>query len=281
MHYKLQVDNGSAFKSFESEFSISQGVGVDVGYYWFGRTKGSFIGIGTGLHYEIIQSGMALDSSFYSRKLDNSDIPIGADNIINYEERIWINGFRQTLKFDLVSIPVMFNYMTELDSRTLFDIGIGTKISFVNKNKVNLSQSEGTATYKGWYEVKFPDQSIGEFLLEDIAEYGYENNKSTTIAKYNRPVNSPLIYLVVNPSFSIPINEIIPNSFIQIGMNFQYGLNSFYNISERRNYIMNSPGYSNDVFSSGVRKNDFVVGFTIGLRYFNSENHQKDKIFKF
>ena len=179
----------------------------------------------------------------------------------------------------------MFNYMTELKSKTLFNLGVGTTISFVNKNSVELSQNEGTSTHKGWYQLEFPDETIGEYLMENpdniVDGYGYVTNAPAYIADVDRGINSTVIFLAIKPSFSIPLTERNENIYLDLGLSFQYGLNTLYNVDAGNGYLMDSPGNSNAVYSSGVKNNDFVFGFSVGFRYFNNDSEQKDKVFKF
>ncbi len=279
MTYLFMVDKNSAFKGYKNEFTLSHGIGLNAGYYWFNKKPGRFFGVSTGFIYEMMRSEMTLDSSFYSR----ADVPppIGDDNVEAYEERIWINNFQQSLKFNLYSIPVMFNFMTELNSKVLFNIGVGAKISFIDKNGLKLSQGSGTSTHKGWYTISFPDGTTGEYLLEDIDEYGYVTDKPAHIAQTTREINNTLMYLIINPTLSFPTSKLLKDSYIDFGLMFQYGLNPLYKNSSENEYLMAGPGNSNDVYSNGVKKNDVVIGLSIGFRYFNKENKQVDKIFNF
>lgn len=285
MYYRFQVDKNSAFKDFAGEFNISHGVGIDVGYYWFGKQKGRLLGIGTGISHELIKSAMILDSTFYAYTFSGNENPLGTNNVKDYEEWVWVNSFRHTINVDFISIPVVFNYMVELESKTLFNLGVGAKISILNKSSVNLSQTEGTTTHKGWYQVDFPDGTSGEYIIENpdnvVDGYGYVTNKTANIADFTREVNSTVVFLAVNPSFSIPISEKNNNLYLDLGLNFQYGLNTVYKINSGNNYIMESPGNSNSVYSGGVKKNDFVIGLSVGFRYFNNDDLQKEKVFKF
>jgi hypothetical protein len=285
MYYHFQLDQNSAFKDFASEWNVSNGIGLDVGYYWFGKKKGRFLGINTGVHFDMMKSSMSLDSIYYTQTFPSNENPLGENHVIAYEEQVWVNDFRQSVKFNFISIPVMFNYMTTLNSLTLFNLGVGANISITNKNSVELLQDEGTSTHKGWYQIEFPDETTGEYIMENpgntVDGYGYVTDAPAHIADVDREINSTLIFLAIKPSFSIPITEKNENIYLDLGLSFQYGLNTLYNVDAGNGYIMDSPGNSNAVYSSGVKNNDFVVGFSVGFRYFNSDDKQKDKIFRF
>jgi len=281
MYYGLLVDKNAAFKDFGNEFSISNSIGIDFGYYWFGKEKGTFFGVSTGFFYDMMKAGMTLDSTYYSSEYANGQTPVGSENIVFAEERVWLGDFRQTLKFNTYSIPLMFNYMKELETKTLFSLGIGTVFSFVNQNSIKLKQPSGWSTHKGWYEVEFPNQTKGKYLLEDIPEYGYVSDVSVSIAEYQRNTNSMLISLAIKPSYSIPINDLIDKAYFRIGLNLQYGFNTLYDTDQKSEHIMYGAGSSYDVFSNGVKNNSFIIGLNIGLTYFNSEISRKDSFFTF
>lgn len=283
MVYQFQVDQNTAFKDFENQYPLSNSIGLNVGYYWFGKRPGRYMGIETGFYYEMIQSSMTLDSSYYFVDRTNSVTTNESDaNTVNYyEERVWAKDFVQNIKFNLMTIPLMFHYMSEMDTKVLFDLGIGANISLVNENSIEISQDDGTSTHKGWYEITYCDGTTGEYLLEDIPEYGYENNVRASLADPSSGYNSTLVYLCINPTFSIPANGIFNHAYIDIGANFRYGLNTLFKNENHNKYIMESTGVSNDVFSNGVKNNDIAFGLSIGLRFFNNDDKRKDKIFKF
>jgi hypothetical protein len=278
----FQIDRASAFEVYQNIFKISHGIGAELGYFWPGRKQGEFYGLSTGLSYEKMNSRMFMDSTFYSIHLTGSAIPIGSDNINYYEERVWAVDFEQSLKYDLFSIPLMFNYITTMQSKSLFELGIGIKFSFLNQNSISLSQTNGHSTHKGWYEVTFPDESSGGYLLENLPEYNYVNNMPVTkIDQSNSENNNMVISLALKPSISIPIEEYVKNGHLQLGMMFQYGFNSIYKTNENERLLVEMPGSSNNVFSNGVGKNNFLVGFVIGFRYFDSNIHRADRAFRF
>lgn len=281
MHYFCQIDDASAFAGYNSEFVFSHGLGFDFGYYWPAKKSGDFYGVSTGFSFEMMKSGMFMDSAYYNTPLAGSDIPIGSDNILYYEERVWLKDFNQSVKYNLLSIPINISYLKTLNSKSLFELGFGAKVSFVSVNDISLNQNSGTSTHKGWYQLQFPDQTTGEYLIEDVPEYDYETDIQATIYNYERDVSSVIISLSLRPSFSIPIEELVKNGHLLLGMNFQYGFNSIYQMNDRKNLLLEEPGVSNDVFSNGVKKSNFIVGFTIGFRYFDSSIHRADKSFRF
>jgi hypothetical protein len=282
MHNFYQIDRSSAFDGYQNIFKISHGIGAELGYFWPGRKQGEFYGLSTGLSYDKMNSRMLMDSTFYSIHLTGSAIPIGSDNVNYYEERVWAVDFEQSLKYDLFSIPLMFNYITTMQSKSLFELGIGIKFSFLNQNSISLSQTNGHSTHKGWYEVTFPDESFGGYLLENIPEYNYVNSMPVAkIDQSNVENNTMIISMALKPSFSIPIEEFVKNGHIQLGMMFQYGFNSMYKINENERLLVENPGISHSVFSNGVGKNNFLVGFVIGFRYFDSNIHRADRSFRF
>lgn len=280
IYYGLLVDKEAAFKDFGNEFSISNSIGIDVGYYWFGKRNGTFLGVSAGFYYDMMKAGFILDSTFYSREYANGQTPVGSDNIVYAEERVWLGDFRQTLKFNTYSIPLMFNYMKELETKTLFGLGIGTVFSFVNQNSIKRLQPSGLSTHKGWYEVEFPDETTGEYLLEDIPD-DYVTDASVSIAEYNRNTTSMLISLAIKPSYSIPINDLIDKAYLKVGLNLQYGFNTLYDTDQKSEHIMYGAGLSNDVFSNGLKNNSLIIGLSVGLTYFNSEVSRKDRVFTF
>nr|NQU93219.1 hypothetical protein [Bacteroidota bacterium] len=161
----LPVDDGTLYKDFKSKPKISYNVSFSVNYFNEKTDKQLNWGVGAGLTYRSVRSEVKLDN-FYDTIADY-DHPV-LHTIDLYKQG---NDMKQSVKYSSLSIPLTGNLKYDFNEKTFLDIRVGivTNLNFSGTMK----QESGTATYKGYYEVVYGDNTVGKYLLEDIPEYGF------------------------------------------------------------------------------------------------------------
>jgi len=156
------------------------------------------------------------------------------------------------------------------------DLSAGLKFAIPLQNSVEIT-SAGTAIYTGTKQVTFSGDTHS-YLLEDLPSKGFSTYPSTLPVEMPE-VNSMISYIIIEPSISIPIEKTIENGFIDVGLQFQYGMSKLFNTADQQ-YLVDSHGSTHDVFSGGTTNKHFILGLSIGFRYFNEKTEKAYKSIK-
>jgi len=272
------------FAAYKSEFSLSNGFGINGQYFWFVKKNGVIIhdasyGLSLGVYVENYTSKMKFDNFYYDDIIPGStegqafyDLDF-ADTVL-----IGLEGYQQELSYSAISIPVQGHYNTWFKSKKAFyTLAAGLSFTLPGVSSVKVSQTKGFADYKGIKKIdNFPGNEEGTYLLEQLPSKGFSGYQAV-ISEDTEKINASIIYLTFNPSISFSINNTIEHGFIDLGINFRYGLNSLYSISEKQEYLVDSYGKSHSVFANGLKSNHLFLGLSIGFRYLNEK---QDKSYK-
>jgi hypothetical protein len=279
-YHQFIIDENKCFRDLSVEFKASHAIGLEGAYYWFSKRENQMLGISVGIQYEMITAGIYADSLYYANLSTGNQNPTG-DEVVSYEERVWVSDFSQNIKYNQLSIPVMFNFMKIMPTKTIFNLGLGAKVAFIGSDQVEITQSDGHFTRTGYYQVAFPGGENGSYILENIPEYQYYTDYSIdgVAESEESEVNSPSISIQLNPSFAIPVSENNPNLYLNLGLTFQYGLTPLYDQQDAPSLLTNTK--SNSGFMYGIEGQNFAIGLTVGIRYFNATSKRATKQFVF
>lgn len=267
-----------AFETYKNEFSLSNGIGVSGQYYWFAQEDNLInynvsYGVSLGLNYEMYNSIMSFDSYTYDDIIPgiNQGEPFNDLNFVN-ELIVEMAELKQELTVNTISIPIMGHYKKNINETTFLDLAGGVKLSIPLQESISL-ESNGSVTYTGIKKDVFGEETE-YYYIDYLPSKGFDTFND--IQSNTPEVNTLVTYIILNPSISFSIDNTIENGFIDFGLTFQYGFNDMFSHTDKE-YMADSFGQLNNVYSNGLKNNHMIVGFTLGFRYFDE---MKEKIFK-
>ena len=268
----LPVDDGTLYKDFESIPRTSYNVSFSVNYFWDKPDEQLNWGVGAGLTYRTIKSEVKLNG-FYDT-ITNYTHPV-LNTIDLYKEG---HDLKQSLKYSSLGIPVTGHIKYGFSENTFLDVraGIVTSLNFSGTVK----QEGGTSTYKGYYEVVHNNNTIGKYLIEDVPEYGFTTNENITITGDESKIDLKSVSFsgIFGFTVSTKLTSTIP-VYLDIGPYINFGLSPVIGTqSNGDDFILNDAGQAGNVFKRGVKGKVNTVGFTIGVRWYNQDPGNKNRI---
>nr|NQU92701.1 hypothetical protein [Bacteroidota bacterium] len=185
---------------------------------------------------------------------------------------------KQSLKYSSLSIPLTGHLKYDFNGKTFLDVraGIVTNFNFSGTMK----QESGTATYKGYYEVIYGDNTVGKYLLEDIPVYGFTTDEQIGLAADESKID--LNGVSFSGVFGFTISTLLTTTiplYLDIGPYINFGLSpAIATQSNGNGFILDDAGQAGNVFNRGVKGKVHTVGFTIGFRWYDKDPGLKNRV---
>jgi len=167
----LLISKKSAFSGF-----------LEIGYLF-----SNYLGLSSGIGYSSYNTQLSISS--YQNKFNSTD----SENEL-YERRVSGSNISEIQKISSLGIPFCINFRLPVNKTIGFLLQAGVNLAIpLNKNY----SSHGTFSYKGYY-------SAYNALLENIPEYGFPDNLSSTTAG-NLKLKSLIFEGIASTGFDVSI----------------------------------------------------------------------------
>lgn len=253
------------FKEIEVTNKMSHGFGVSANYYKYSPEKPWNYGCGLGIIYRNFDVEAELNSYFDTID-DYSHNVLGTIDLYKQGKNL-----KQTLTYTSISIPITGNMRYDLSQKSFIDIRVGIVPCFNFSGKT--TQNSGKASYQGYYELFAGDTLFGSYLIKDVPEYGFTTDQDVELANDQSKIVFEDISFsgILGVSFSTLISTTYP-IYLDFGPYLQFSLSkTFKPLEEGAAYILDDKANAGNMFQSGLDGRVNIIGFTIGLRWFDKE----------
>lgn len=254
--------SGVDYTSTKGSGNVKVGGGIGIGYTYYFSER---MGIGTGIDVNVYRSDFKLNNlTISSFEVD--------DQASAFEYRVTPLNYQEEQRFYGASIPLMLQYRSKTAATTGIYFGVGGKVIFPMKQKVNVTAE--SMQLSGFY----PDLNL---TIDDLPNHGFGS-----LSDYDAEASNDL-----KTSFALSAEagiyfKLKPNLNLYTGVYADYGITDIQKTNTAdRNIVTYSPTGLAEIESNGVmgsgntidKSRLFAAGIQLKLGFALKKQHKAPK----